>query len=69
MAAKGVTGKTWRVIDQMYAHASSRTQLGGVLSELFLIERGVAQGCLLSPSLYAVFVDSLLHAGGRTRSL
>jgi len=77
LAAKGVTGKAWRVVDQMYAHATSRTRVSGAMSDPFPVERGVAQGCPLSPFLYDIFVDSLLedihavcgpdgiHVGGR----
>ena len=61
LAAKGVTGKAWRVIDHMYARASSRVRVGAALSDPIPIERGVAQGCPLSPFLYDVFVDSLLE--------
>ena len=33
---------------------------GAALSEPFPVQRGVAQGCPLSPLLYAVFIDSVL---------
>lgn len=61
LAAKGVTGKAWRVIDKMYAHASSRTNVGGALSEPFPIEQGVAQVCPLSSFLHNAFVNTLLE--------
>ena len=62
LRAKGVTGKMWRVIDSMYRSASSTVRLGAAMSQPVRIERGVAQGCPLSPLLYAIFADSLLEA-------
>ena len=58
---KGVRGKAFAVIDRMYAAASSRVRVGGALSDAFPVRRGVAQGCPLSPLLYAVFIDSVLE--------
>ena len=57
---KGVTGKAFRVIAGMYAHARSCVRVGSSLSAAFSVQRGVAQGCPLSPLLYAVFIDSVL---------
>jgi Reverse transcriptase (RNA-dependent DNA polymerase) len=61
LVAKGVTGKAWRVIDQLYANATCRTRVDGELSAAFTVGRGVAQGCPLSPFLYDIFVDSLFE--------
>ena len=57
---KGVTGKAFAVVDRMYSSAYSRVRVDGVLSSAFPVQRGVAQGCPLSPLLYAVFIDSVL---------
>ena len=61
LAEKGVTGKLWRLIDQMYRQARSRTVVDGVESAPFPIEQGVAQGCPLSPLLYIIFADDMLE--------
>jgi Reverse transcriptase (RNA-dependent DNA polymerase) len=58
---KGVQGNCLRVIKIMYAGASSRIAYGGSVSAPYPIERGVAQRCPMSPLLYAVFIDDLLH--------
>ena len=60
LAEKGVTGKLWRLIDQMCRQAKSRTVVDGVESAPFPIEQGVAQGCPLSPLLYIIFADDML---------
>ena len=62
LAAKGVNGKAWRLVDAMYRNAASRVRLQGKLSAQFDVRCGVAQGCPLSPFLYAVFSDGLLDA-------
>jgi Reverse transcriptase (RNA-dependent DNA polymerase) len=54
LAAKGVTGKAWRLVDAMYKNASSRVRLEGHMSSASHVTCGVAQGCPLSPFLLAV---------------
>ena len=58
---KGVTGTAFEVIRSMYSSARSQVRVGGAVSSSFPIRRGVAQGCPLSPLLYAIFIDSVLH--------
>jgi hypothetical protein len=40
----------------------ARVSLGGCLSSSLTVHRGVAQGCPLSPFLYAVFIDGVLQS-------
>jgi Reverse transcriptase (RNA-dependent DNA polymerase) len=61
LASKGVAGKMWRLIDSMYRQCCFRVRMDGVLSSAITIHSGVAQGCPLSPFLYAVFIDGLLE--------
>ena len=42
------------------ANAGSQAHVDGALYQPFPIGRGVAQGCPLSPFLYAVFIESVL---------
>ena len=46
----------------MYLHASSAVRVGNTTSTALPVQRGVAQGCPLSPLLYDIFADSLLDA-------
>jgi hypothetical protein len=62
LAHKGVSGKMWRLIDALYQRCSARVSLGGCLSSSLPVYSGVAQGCPLSPFLYAVFVDGMLES-------
>ena len=60
LADKGVTGNLFHAVDQLYANATSVTRVENAYSAPFEVQRGVAQGCTMSPFLYAVFIDSLL---------
>ena len=57
----GVTGPAFAVLAAMYSSASSRVWVGSALSPAFAVQRGVAQGCPLSPLLYAIFADPVLQ--------
>ena len=45
----------------MYMNAASQVRLDGQLSAAFDVTCGVAQGCPLSPFLFAVFMDGMLE--------
>ena len=57
----GVSGPAFAVLAAMYSSASSRVRVRSPLSPAFEVRRGVAQGCPLSPLLYAIFVDPVLR--------
>ena len=54
------TCKLWRVIRNINIVNQSCIYLDGIKSEFFNITQGVAQGCTLSPTLFLIFVDSLM---------
>ena len=57
----GVNGKAWRLLKNWYEGAKCQVRLGGALSEAFEIKRGVKQGSILSPTLFLLIMDPLLH--------
>ena len=57
----GVVGPVFAILVAMYSSASSRVRVGTALSPAFVVQRGVAQGCPLSPLLYAIFIDPVLE--------
>ena len=57
--AKGVQGRLWLAIRGLMAQTSCRIRVGDCLSRPFTRNQGIDQGCLLSPGLYATFIDDL----------
>ena len=63
----GINGKLWRQLQVMTSNLSRSIRLPSGTSTPFPLERGVAQGAVESPWLYASFINELaevLHAGG-----
>ena len=58
----GVNGKTWRIIRNWYENGRCFVQVDGRSSSSFLVERGVRQGSVLSPTLFNIVMDPLLRS-------
>ena len=50
----------WRVLRSIYETVESCVRVDGCLTEWFPVETGVRQGCVLSPLLYALFINGLI---------
>ena len=69
----------WRVLVSIYERVESCVRVEGNLTDWFPVETGVRQGCVLSPLLYAFFINGLvrelnelgvgIHIEGRERKL
>ena len=57
----GIPERFVRAVESYYASVRFRVELPGGLSEPFHADVGVKQGCPLSPTLFGIFVESLLH--------
>ena len=57
----GVVGPVFAILVAVYSSASSRVRVGTTLSPAFVVQRGVTQGCPLSPLLHAIFIDPALQ--------
>jgi hypothetical protein len=57
---KGVRGKMWRVIHDLYTKCASAPRLDGHTAEPFPVSQGVAQGCPMSCILFDIFIDDLV---------
>jgi hypothetical protein len=57
----GVRGKLWRQIQVVHKGLSRRVQLPLGLTDLFPVERGVAQGAVESPWMYSNFINGLVE--------
>lgn len=55
----GLHGKMWRVLRNLYAVVESCVLVGADRTEFFSIDAGLRQGCILSPILFAIFIDGL----------
>lgn len=58
----GIRGKFWRVLKNLYDVVQSCVLVGSQKSEWFEVEAGVRQGCILSPILFAIWIDGLAKA-------
>ena len=52
-------GKMWRVLRNLYTVVESCVLVGADRTEWFSIDAGLRQGCILSPILFAIFIDGL----------
>ena len=57
----GIRGKALKIFNDILTGASSRVLAFGHLSDRFEIHQGTRQGSILSPLMYTVFIDGLLH--------
>ena len=55
----GLQGKMLKAIQSLYNNVECAVRLNGMLSNWFKVPNGVKQGCLLSPALFAIFVNDL----------
>ena len=56
---EGVRGKMWRMIREMYRTVQSSVLVDGEQTEMFELNTGVRQGCVMSPVLFSVFINGL----------
>ena len=47
-----IKGRVWHVIKKMYESSESAVLLEREKSDVFIVEQGMAQGCILSPILF-----------------
>src|ERR1700722_11229160 len=59
MIVKGIGGKMWRVVKNLYAEVGSCVRLGQDKTDWFSLEVGLRQGCILSPVLFSIFIGGL----------
>jgi hypothetical protein len=60
VAEEGVKGKMWRVLRSIYETVESCVRVSGKCTDWFPVNTGVRQGCILSPLLYALFINGLI---------
>jgi hypothetical protein len=55
----GINGKVWRLIQNWYKGCKSSVLWRDKMSRMYSIKQGVRQGAVLSPVLYALFINEL----------
>ena len=60
MRKYNISANLVRTIEQLYDKATSAVQLNGSIGEWFRTTVGVRQGCLLSPTLFNIFLERIM---------
>jgi hypothetical protein len=55
----GITGKMWRVLRNIYGSVESCVLVNEERSRFFEIDVGLRQGCLMSPILFAIYINGI----------
>ena len=55
----GIKGKLWRVITDIYKEIECAVLVNGEQSDWFANLVGLRQGCVMSPILFAIFIDMM----------
>ena len=60
MRKYNISANLVRTIDQVYDKATSAVQMNGSIGEWFRTTVGARQGCLLSPTLFNIFLERIM---------
>ena len=60
MRSIGICNKIVSIIEKMYEKTTCAVIVDGLLTEWFSVSVGVRQGCLLSPTLFNLFLDFVM---------
>ena len=58
---EGVRGKMWRVLRNLYSGTQNCVIVGGEKTDFFEVEEGVRQGCVLSPTLFSIYINGVVR--------
>ena len=56
---KGISARTVSLLKATYEEVTCQVRVGEELSSPFRVMRGLRQGCVLSPTLFSLYINSL----------
>ena len=68
MKKVGINWKDRRLFDHLYEHQSAVIRMSNNLSDKCRIEQGVHQGCLISPTLFAIDIEEMMNEDSHSDS-
>ena len=69
------TGEVWlprevtTMIEALHTGMMANVSVGGEVSESFSVTNGVKQGCVLTPTLFSIFLSALLNEAFRLHTV
>ncbi len=57
----GVHGNFYNALKSLYSDVSCAVRVNGSTTDWFSVGSGVKQGCLLSPSLFSIYINDFAH--------
>ena len=60
LGLRGVLPKLIDLMPELYSGTESAVRCGGTISDLFPVDTGVRQGCVLAPTLFSACMDWIL---------
>ena len=58
----GLSNGLWQIVDSMYLDSQEVIRWEGNFSRPYIVQQGVKQGGILSPSLYKIYINNLLNS-------